>query len=93
MLVQLIFWIFLGALAGWIASMIMNTDERMGAGANIVVGILGSLIGGFLVTLLTKGTASFTTAYSNLDIGSLVVSVLGAVVLLALMKMFRTQPA
>jgi uncharacterized membrane protein YeaQ/YmgE (transglycosylase-associated protein family) len=44
-------WIVLGGLAGWIASMIMGTDKSMGVLANIAVGIVGALIGGFLVSL------------------------------------------
>ncbi|MBK7448664.1 MAG: GlsB/YeaQ/YmgE family stress response membrane protein [Anaerolineales bacterium] len=42
-------WIVFGALAGWIASLIMKTDRQMGAVANIVVGIAGAFIGGFIM--------------------------------------------
>ena len=45
MIMNLILWILLGALAGWIASKIMNTDAQMGAVANIVVGIIGAFLG------------------------------------------------
>ena len=46
---NIILWIIFGALAGWIASMIMGTNAQMGALANIIVGIVGALIGGFLM--------------------------------------------
>ena len=52
MLTNILIWILLGALAGWIASMIMGRNAQMGALANIVVGIVGALIGGFLMNAL-----------------------------------------
>lgn len=67
----------------------MKTDAQMGALANIAVGILGSILGGFLYTLLFKGNADFTTAFLNFHLGSLIISIVGAVVLLALLKFFR----
>ncbi len=45
-LMSIVIWIVVGALAGWVASMIMKTDAQMGALANIVVGIIGAFIGG-----------------------------------------------
>lgn len=69
-------WIVVGALAGWIASMITGDDRRMGAGANILVGIVGGLIGGFAMNLL--GGVGIT----GFNLWSLFVSVIGAVVLL-----------
>ena len=75
MLVNIIVWILFGALAGWIASNIMGTDASMGAGANIIVGIVGAVIGGFLIGLFGISTSTFSIA-------GLAVAVLGAVVLL-----------
>jgi uncharacterized membrane protein YeaQ/YmgE (transglycosylase-associated protein family) len=78
----IITWIILGALAGWIASMITGTNAQMGAFANIVVGIIGALIGGFLFNLLGgRGVTGF-------NLWSLLVSIIGAVILLALVKAF-----
>lgn len=78
----IIAWIILGALAGWIASMITGTNAQMGAFANIVVGIIGALIGGFLFNLLGgRGVTGF-------NLWSLLVSIIGAVILLALVKAF-----
>jgi uncharacterized membrane protein YeaQ/YmgE (transglycosylase-associated protein family) len=69
-------WIIFGALAGWIASMIMGTNEQQGAVGNIVVGILGAVLGGFVMSLFgSAGVSAFS-------IRSLLVAILGAVILL-----------
>ena len=73
----LIAWIILGALAGWIASLIMRTDAEQGAFANIIVGIVGAVIGGFIMQLFG---ASGVTGF---NIYSILVAIGGAVVLLA----------
>ena len=78
---SIIIWIIVGALAGWIASKIMNTDAQMGAIANIVVGILGALLGGWLV-----GLFGIEVADGQLNIPSILTAILGAVVLLAIAK-------
>jgi uncharacterized membrane protein YeaQ/YmgE (transglycosylase-associated protein family) len=83
MLINIISWIILGAIAGWIASLIMKTDAQMGAGANIVVGIIGALIGGFLMNLFGAGGAT------GLNLYSLLVAVLGSVVLIFLIGALR----
>lgn len=80
-MIGLILWILMGALAGWIASMIMGTDARMGPFANIAVGILGGLVGGFIMTFLGFGDVSGFNLYS------LLVSILGAVVVIWLVKL------
>lgn len=80
MLLDIVLWILFGALAGWIASKIMNTDAQMGVGMNIVVGIIGAFIGGFLVRFFTG------TQVEGFSLTSLIVAILGAVVLLAIVK-------
>ncbi len=75
-------WIIIGALAGWIASMITGNNRQMGTLANIAVGIVGGLIGGFLMDLL--GGAGVT----GFNLWSLLVAVLGAVILLASINAF-----
>ena len=80
MLLDIIVWILLGALAGWIASKIMKTDAEQGAVANIVVGILGAFIGGFVMRMLTD------TAPEAFSIAGLIVAIIGAVILLAIYK-------
>jgi len=82
-MVDFIVWIILGALAGWIASMIMGRNAQMGAIANIVVGIVGALIGGFIMNAVGG------PAVSGLNFTSLIVAVLGAVVLLFVVGLFR----
>ncbi|MDY2986025.1 MAG: GlsB/YeaQ/YmgE family stress response membrane protein [Peptoniphilus sp.] len=79
----MIAWLILGALSGWIASRIMKRDEQMGAIANIVVGIIGAFIGGFL------GTRLLGVDVTGLNITSILLSVLGAVILLAILGGIR----
>lgn len=75
-------WIILGALAGWIASMIMRTDAEQGAIGNIIVGIIGAVIGGFMMELFgASGVGGF-------NLYSLAVAIGGAVLLLALYRAF-----
>ena len=81
-MLDFILWIILGALAGWIASMIMRTDAEMGAFANIIVGIIGAFIGGFVVRTLTGSSPD------TLSIPGLLTALLGAVILLAIVKAF-----
>ncbi len=83
-LMSIIIWIIVGALAGWIASMIMKTDAQMGAVANIVVGILGAFIGGWVLSLV--GTPPTP---GQLNIPSILTAILGAVILLFIVKLVR----
>ncbi len=83
-MMSIIVWIVVGALAGWIASMIMKTDASMGALANIVVGILGAFIGGWVVSLFGVNVAE-----GQLNIPSILTAILGAVILLAIVKAVR----
>lgn len=80
-MMDIIIWLVVGALAGWIASMIMKTDAQMGAFANIVVGIIGALLGGWLV-----GLFGIEVADGELNFASILTAILGAVVLLAILK-------
>lgn len=87
---SLLAWIIVGGLSGWIASMIMKTDAQQGCVSNIIVGMIGSLVGGTLVVLLTTGTLDlFNTSFNNLNLTSIVVSVIGAVVFLGILKALR----
>ena len=73
-------WIVLGALAGWVASMIMGKNSSMGAIANIGAGIVGAFIGGFVMSMLGgQGVTGFNFA-------SFLVALLGAVILLAIIN-------
>lgn len=78
---NIILWIIFGAIVGWLASLIMKTDQSQGAFLNIVVGILGAMIGGFVMNAFgERGVTGF-------DLYSLLVAVLGAVILLALVRL------
>ncbi len=83
---DIILWVVLGALAGWLASIITGNDARQGWLGNIVVGIIGAFIGGFLLRLF--GTDA---GVSGFNISSLLTAILGAVILLALTKGFRRK--
>jgi len=79
----IILWIVFGGLVGWIASMIMKTDAQQGIILNIIVGIVGALLGGLLMNLLGYGGVGGFTLYSFL------VALLGAIVLIAIVKAIR----
>lgn len=78
-------WIIIGALAGWIASMLTGNNEKMGAGANIVVGIIGSFIGGLAMNLL--GGSGIT----GFNLWSLLVAVIGSVILLWIVNAIKRK--
>ena len=82
----LIITLVVGGILGWLASIVMRTDAQQGIILNIVVGIVGALLGGFLLGPLLGG-ASITSG--ALDIRSLLVSFLGAVILLAIVNLVR----
>ncbi len=80
---DIIIWIIVGALAGWIASMIMKTDAQMGAIANIVAGILGAFVGGWVLGLFGVHPPA-----GELNIPSILTAILGAVIVIGIVKMF-----
>ena len=73
---SIIGWIVLGAIAGWVAGLLVKGDEGMGVIGHIVLGIVGALLGGFVVTLVTNEDPMDGV----LDISSLLTAVIGAVV-------------
>lgn len=85
-MIGFIIWIIVGAVLGWIASMIMRTDAQQGTLLNIIVGIVGAVLAGWLLSPLF-GVA--TINQGNFSIASLGVSLLGAVILLAIVNLFR----
>lgn len=93
-MLNLIAWIIVGGIAGWVASLIMKTDREMGCLSNVIVGMLGSLIGGALIILLNTGRLDlFNTSFNDLNIVSVLVSIIGAVILIAILKMLRRPTA
>lgn len=77
---SLLVWIVLGGLAGWVASMLAGTDARQGMLGNIVVGILGALLGGWIMSSLGYGDVNGFNFYSFM------VAVIGSVILLFIWK-------
>lgn len=72
----LLTWLIVGALAGWIASLIMGKDAKMGIWANLLVGILGAAVGGWLASLFGLGTVN------GFNLMSLLIAIGGACLLL-----------
>lgn len=79
-IVSLILWLLFGALAGWLASKLTGTDDRINGIANIIVGIAGAVVGGFLVSLIGD------SGLSGFSIYSLIIAVIGASLLLMVYK-------
>lgn len=80
---EIIFWIIFGALVGWVASLIMGTDPDQGIVMNIVVGIVGAVLGGWIARFFGGGGVSGFNFYSFF------VALIGAVVLIAIVKALR----
>lgn len=79
-------WIVMGGIIGWLASLVMKTDAQQGMFLNVVVGIVGALLGGWLLAPLF-GTG--TINQDDFSIGSLLVSFLGALILLFIVNLLR----
>ena len=78
-------WIIFGALAGWIASIVMGRNKKMGAVANIVVGVIGAFLGGYIMQLFgAQGVTGF-------NFPSLLVAIVGAIVLLFVVGLFSRR--
>ena len=85
-----IIWLVVGGLIGWIASMIMKTDAQQGMILNVVVGIVGSMIGGWLIApMIGAGTIN----QGDFSIMGLLASLIGAVILLAIVNLVRRGKA
>ena len=83
---NIIIWLVVGGVIGWLTSLMMKTDGQQGIVLNVVVGIVGAVVAGFVVTPLIGGAPITSGAF---DIRSLIASFLGAVVLLAIINLFR----
>jgi uncharacterized membrane protein YeaQ/YmgE (transglycosylase-associated protein family) len=73
-----------GAIAGWLASIVMRTNSSQGLLEDIVIGIVGGILGGFILDALNIGGQ-----VTGLNVGSIVVAFIGAVILIALLRMLR----
>ena len=79
----IILWIIFGALAGWLASIIMKTDSNQGTMMDIVMGVVGAVVGGFIMNFFGQ------SGVTGFNLYSLIVAVLGAVVVIYLGRMLR----
>jgi uncharacterized membrane protein YeaQ/YmgE (transglycosylase-associated protein family) len=78
-------WLIVGGVVGWLASIVMRTDAQQGILLNVVVGIVGALLAGFIVSpLLGIGTIN-----EGVSIATFLVSLVGAIILLAIVNLFR----
>ena len=87
---NLIIWLVVGGVIGWLASIVMRTDAQQGILLNVIVGIVGALLAGFVIAPLF-GTG--TINQSDFSLSGLLVSFVGAVVLLAIVNLFRRGTA
>ena len=82
--VNIIVWIIVGAVAGWLASLVMKTNRQQGLLEDIIVGIVGGVIGGFVLNALGVGGA-----VTGLNIASILTAFVGAIILLAILRAVR----
>jgi uncharacterized membrane protein YeaQ/YmgE (transglycosylase-associated protein family) len=86
-MIGFIVWLIVGGIIGWLASMVMKTDAQQGVFLNIVVGIVGAFLGGWLGSVMGIGGADINDGAFNVT--SLLLSLVGAIVLLAIVNLFR----
>jgi len=85
-MINFIIWIIVGALVGWVASIIMRTNDRQGLIGDIIVGIVGAFVGGLILSPLFHVS---TINQSNFSLPALLVSLGGAIILLVIFKLLR----
>lgn len=83
---NLLIWLIVGGVIGWLASMVMKTDGQQGVILNVVVGIVGALLAGYVISPMVGVS---TINQNNFSVPGLLVSFVGAVVLLAVVNLFR----
>ena len=83
---NIIVWLVVGGIVGWIASKIMSTDAQQGILLNIVVGIVGAVLAGWLISPLVGES---TINQGNFSLPALLVSLVGAIILLAIVRLVR----
>jgi len=83
---NIIIWLIVGGIVGWLASLIMRTDAQQGILLNVVVGIVGAFLGGWLGNMLGISGANINEGFS---VTGFIISLIGAVVLLAIVNLFR----
>lgn len=81
-----IIWLIVGGIIGWLASIVMRTDAQQGIFLNIIVGIVGAFVGGYLISPLIGGNSINNNAF---DVMSLISAFIGALILLAIVNLVR----
>ena len=81
----IIIWLIVGGVVGWLASLVMKTDGQQGIILNVVVGIVGAFLAGWFISPLV----GVSTINQQISIGSIVVSLIGAIILLFIVKLLR----
>ena len=84
----IVIWLIIGGVVGWLASLVMRRDASQGIILNIVVGIVGSMLGAWLIGPMV-GAPSINSG--EISVGSLIVSFLGAVILLAIVNLISRR--
>lgn len=82
---NIIVWLILGVVSGWVASKIMKRDSEMGFWMNLIVGVVGAFIGGWVAGIFGLGPAT------GLNVWSFIISIVGAVILLGIISMFKRK--
>lgn len=90
-MINFMLWLVVGALIGWLASMVMHTDAQQGGLMNIVVGIVGAMLGGFVLPLVGLGGSSINN--NDFSLSGLLVAFLGAIILLAIVNLVTRRRA
>ena len=85
-----IIWLIVGGLIGWIASIIMHTDGQQGVILNVIVGIIGALLAGFVLAPMF-GTGTINSG--DFSLSGLLISLVGAIILLAVVNLLRRGTA
>ncbi len=82
---SIIVWIIIGGLAGWVANMIMHSEG--GLVINIITGVIGALVGGFVMSFI--GAEGFT----GFNLWSLLVALIGSIIFIAIVNLFTRKTA
>jgi uncharacterized membrane protein YeaQ/YmgE (transglycosylase-associated protein family) len=85
-MINFIIWIIVGGIIGWLASLVMHTDAQQGTLLNIIVGIVGAFLAGLVLSPLF-GVSTINSG--NFSLPGLLISLLGAIILLAIVNLFR----
>ena len=85
-MINFIIWLVVGGIIGWLASLVMRTDAKQGIVLNVVVGIVGAMLGGWLISPLIGGGS---INQGDFSLAGLIISFVGALILLAVVNLIR----